>query len=70
MCNYSEYLKEEAREEAKEEAREEMNLEVLEQLELLHISDKKIMMILQINVEQLKTLREKLREKRAAAMGE
>ena len=62
MCNYSEFLKQEA----KEEARKEKNLEVLEQLEQLHFSDKKIMTILQVNVEQLKSLREMLREKRAA----
>ena len=62
MCNYSEFLK--------QEAREEKNLEVLEQLELLHFSNKKIMMILQVNMEQLKTLREMLREKHAAIMGE
>ena len=66
MCNYSEFLKQEAR----EEAREEKNLEVLEQLELLHFSNKKIMMILQVNMEQLKTLREMLREKRAAVMAD
>ena len=61
MCNYSEFLK--------QEAREEKNLEVLEQLELLHFSNKKIMTILQVNMEQLKSLREMLREKRAAVMG-
>ncbi len=60
MCNYSEYLK--------QKARKEKNLEVLEQLELLHFSNKKIMMILQVNMEQLKSLREMLREKRAAVM--
>ena len=64
MCNYSEFLKQEA----KEEARKEEQLKVLEQLEQLHFSDKKIMMILQVNMEQLKTLREMLREKRAAVM--
>jgi hypothetical protein len=37
---------------------------------LLHFSNKKIMMILQVNMEQLKSLREMLREKRAAIMGE
>ena len=62
MCNYSEFLK--------QEAKEEEQLKVLEQLELLHFSNKKIMMILQVNMEQLKTLREMLREKRAAIMGE
>ena len=66
MCNYSEFLKQEAREEQKVKDK----LEVLEQLELLHFSDKKIMTILQVNVEQLKSLREMLREKRAAIMGE
>ena len=60
MCNYSEYLRQEAKEEEK--------LEVLEQLELLHISDKKIMMILQIDTEQLKALRLKLYEKSQAVM--
>ena len=60
MCNYSEYLK--------QKAKEEEQLKVLEQLEQLHFSDKKIMMILQVNMEQLKTLREMLREKRAAVM--
>ena len=59
MCNYSEYL----RQEAKEEQKIKDNLKVLEQLELLHISDKKIMMILQIDAEQLKALRRKLHEK-------
>ena len=60
MCNYSEFLKEEQKEKDK--------LEVLEQLELLHFSDKKIMTILKVNVEQLKSLREMLQEKRAAVM--
>ena len=41
-------------------------LKVLEQLELLHFSDKKIMTILQVDAEQLKSLREMLQEKRAA----
>ena len=64
MCNYSEFLKQEAR----EEAREEKNLEVLEQLEIDHISDSQIMKYLRIDEEQLKTLREMLREKHAAVM--
>ncbi len=55
MCNYSEYLKEEQKLKDK--------LEVLEQLELLKFRDKKIMMILQIDADQLKTLRRKLHEK-------
>ena len=61
MCNYSEFLK--------QEAKEEEQLKVLEQLELLHFSNKKIMMILQVNMEQLKSLREMLREKHAAIIG-
>ena len=65
MCNYSEFLKQEA----KEEARKEKNLEVLEQLKLLHFSNKRIMTILQVNMEQLKSLREMLREKHAAIIG-
>ena len=62
MCNYSEFLK--------EEQKIKDQLEVLEQLELLHFSSKKIMTILQVNMEQLRSLREMLREKRAAIMGE
>ena len=62
MCNYSEFLK--------QEQKIKDQLEVLEQLEQLHFSDKKIMTILQVNVEQLKTLREMLREKRAAIMAD
>ena len=62
MCNYSEFLK--------QEQKIKDQLEVLEQLELLHFSNKKIMTILQVNMEQLKTLREMLREKHAAIMGE
>ena len=65
MCNYSEFLKQEAKEEAREEQKVKDKLEVLEQLELLHFSDKKIMTILKVNVEQLKSLREMLQEKRA-----
>ena len=66
MCNYSEFLKQEAR----EEARKEKNLEVLEQLEIDHISDRQIMKYLRIDEEQLKTLREMLREKRATVMAD
>ena len=62
MCNYSEFLK--------QEQKIKDQLEVLEQLEQLHFSDKKIMTILQVNVEQLKTLREMLREKRATVMAD
>ena len=62
MCNYSEYLKQEAREEEK--------LKFLEQLEIDHISDRQIMKYLRIDEEQLKTLREMLREKRATVMAD
>ena len=62
MCNYSEFLK--------QEAKEEEQLKVLEQLEIDHISDRQIMKYLRIDEEQLKILREMLREKRAAIMGE
>ena len=61
MCNYSEFLK--------QEAREEKNLEVLEQLELLHFSNKKIMTILQVNMEQLRSLREMLRRSEERRVG-
>ena len=62
MCNYSEFLK--------EEQKIKDQLEVLEQLELLHFSSKKIMTILQVNMEQLRSLREMLCEKRATVMAE
>ena len=66
MCNYSEYLKQKA----KEEQEIKDKLKVLEQLELLHFRDKKIMTILQINAEHLKSLREMLQEKRAAVLAD
>ena len=66
MCNYSEFLKQEA----KEDARKEEKLKFLEQLEIDHISDSQIMKYLRIDEEQLKTLREMLREKRAAVMAD
>ena len=62
MCNYSEFLK--------QEAKEEEQLKFLEQLEIDHISDRQIMKYLRIDEEQLKILREMLREKRAAVMAE
>ena len=62
MCNYSEYLKQKAKEEEK--------LEMLEQLEADHFSDERILKFLRINAEQLKSLREMLREKRAAVMAD
>ena len=66
MCNYSEFLKQEA----KEEAREEEKLKFLENMEADHFSDKQIMRLLRINAEQLKSLREMLQEKRAAVMAD
>ena len=63
MWNYTEYLMKKAEE--KQEEKDKM--EFLEQLELLHVNDKKIMMILKINAEQLKLLRDKLQERRATA---
>ena len=66
MCNYSEFLKQEA----KEDARKEEKLKFLEQLEIDHISDRQIMKYLRIDEEQLKILREMLREKRATVMAE
>ena len=66
MCNYSEYLKQKAKEEAKEEEK----LEMLEQLEADHFSDKQIMRLLRVEAEHLKSLREKLQEKRAAVMAD
>ena len=66
MCNYSEVLKEEGR----EEGREKDKLEILEQLELLHFSDKKIMTILKVDAEYLMCLRGKLQEQRAVAMAD
>ncbi|MBR4901986.1 MAG: hypothetical protein IKZ46_13700 [Victivallales bacterium] len=52
----------------KEEQKLKDKLEVLEQLELLKFRDKKIMMILQIDTEQLKALRLKLHEKSQAVV--
>ena len=77
MCNYSEFLRQEGKEEGRQEGRregrregrqegkEKEKLEVLEQLQLLHFSDKKIMTILKVDAEYLKCLRGKLREQRA-----
>jgi len=62
MCNYSEFLK--------QEQKIKDQLEVLEQLEIDHISDRQIMKYLRIDEGQLKSLREMLREKHAAIMGE
>ncbi len=62
MCNYSEYLK--------EKAKEERDLEFLERLEADHFNDKQIIKLLQVDAEHLKSLREKLQEKRAAVMAD
>jgi hypothetical protein len=62
MCNYSEYLKQKAKEEEK--------LEFLERLEADHFNDKQIMKLLQVDAEHLKSLREMLQEKRAAVLAD
>ena len=62
MCNYSEYLKQ------KQEIKDK--LDFLEELEADHCSDERILKFLRINAEQLKSLREMLREKRAAVMAD
>jgi hypothetical protein len=54
----------------KQEQKIKDQLEVLEQLEIDHISDRQIMKYLRIDEGQLKSLREMLREKHAAIMGE
>ena len=70
MCNYSEYLKQKAKEEAKEEKKVKEKLEVLERMEAHHFSDCQIIVLLGIDIEKLKSLREILREKRAAVMAD
>ena len=70
MGNYSEFLKQEAKEEAREEQKVKDKLEFLEQLGAEHFSDKRILKFLRINAEQLKSLREMLQEKRAAIMAD
>ena len=62
MCNYSEFLKQEQKIKDK--------LDFLEQLEAEHFSDERILKFLRINAEQLKSLREMLREKRATVMAD
>ena len=66
MCNYSEFLEQEA----KEEAKQERDLEFLEQLEARHYNDSQIMDLLGVDIEKLKSLREMLHEKRAAIMAD
>ena len=70
MCNYSEYLIEKGMEKGMEKGIEKGKLDVLEQLEAEHFSDERILKFLRINTEQLKSLREMLREKRAAVMAD
>ena len=62
MCNYSEYLK--------EEAIEKRNLKLLERMEACHYNDFQIMEIMEISADQLKVLREKLQEMRDTVMAE
>ena len=66
MCNYSEFLKQEAKEEAKQEEK----LKFLEKLEARHYNDSQIMDLLGVDIEHLKSLREMLQEKRAAVMAD
>ena len=66
MCNYSEYLKQKAKEEAREEQKIKDKLEVLERMEARHYSDIQIMELLGIDIEKLMFLREMLQEKRTA----
>ena len=70
MCNYSEYLIDQGKAKGRKEGIEEGKLDFLEQLEAFHYSDKRIMQLLRIDAEHLKSLREKLREKRAAVMAD
>ena len=70
MCNYSEYLIEQGIKKGiktgRKEGIEEGKLDVLEQLEADHFSDKQIMRLLRVDAEHLKSLREMLQEKSAA----
>ena len=59
MWNYTEYLMK------KQEEKDKM--EFLEELEASHFSDKQIIKLLRIDAEQLKLLRNRLQERRAAA---
>ncbi len=66
MGNYSEYLKQKAREEQK--IKDYLNF--LERMEAEHLTDKQIIRLLRIDIEHLKSLREMLQEKRAAVMAD
>ncbi len=61
MCNYSQYLV--------EQGIEKKELDILEELEASHFSDKRIMKLLRIDAKQLEVLRNKL-QKRLAAMAD
>ena len=62
MCNYSEYLK--------QKAKEERDIEFLKRLEIRHYSDSQIMELLGFDIEKLKYLRKMLQEKRATVMAD
>ena len=66
MCNYSEFLKQEAKEE--QEIKDMLNF--LEKMEARHYNDSQIMDLLGVDIEKLKSLREMLHEKRAAIMAD
>ena len=59
MWNYTEYLM--------KKQEEKVKMEFLEELEASHFSDKQIIKLLRIDAEQLKLLRNRLQERRAAA---
>ena len=61
MCNYSQYLV--------EQGIEKKELDILEELEASHFSDKRIMKLLRIDAKHLEVLRNKL-QKRLAAMAD
>ena len=63
MWNYTEYLMKKA----EEKQEEKVKLDFLEELEASHFSDKQIIKLLRIDAEQLKFLRDRLRERRATA---
>ncbi|MBR6057034.1 MAG: hypothetical protein IKP58_02575 [Victivallales bacterium] len=66
MCNYSEFLKQEA----KEEQEIKDMLKVMERMEARHYNDNQIMELLGIDIEKLKSLREMLQEKHAAVLAD
>ena len=70
MCNYSEYLKQKAKEEAREEQEIKDMLNMMVKMETRHFSDVQIIDLLEIDFEKLKSLREMLRVKRATVMAD